>query len=434
MPSESNMPDRDRPTVDLPPWNHFDTSWTIGLFGTAVGAGILFLPITAGMGGFWPLLAGTLLIGPMAYLAHRALSRMICESPHPSQDITQVVSDYFGVVPGRVITLLYFLAIYPIVLIYGVGITNTVDSLMVNQLGMASWPRWLLSGILVGLMAAVMFAGKGFMLKVTQWVVYPLIIILALITLYLIPSWTFEGFAKLPSAADFSWHLWVMIPVLVFAFNFSPAVSQFSVSLQDRYGANASGKASGILRLTVLLLVLFTMGFVWSSVLVTGPEGLAQARADNVPILSHLANQMGTPFIAWLGPIVAIAAIASSFFGHWLGAHEGAVGLLKGGIVFAGEREGAGAGERKLNIAVSIFLAVTTWLAGVLNPGILGLIETMVGPIIAIVLFLLPMYAIYRVPALARFRGDRIANTFVVISGLVALGGIFLAFLRMTGS
>jgi serine transporter len=35
------------------------------------------------------------------------------------------VEEHFGVGAGKLITLLYFFAIYPIVLIYGVGITNT---------------------------------------------------------------------------------------------------------------------------------------------------------------------------------------------------------------------------------------------------------------------------------------------------------------------
>ena len=37
-------------------WRKSDTTWTLGLFGTAIGAGVLFLPINAGIGGFWPLL------------------------------------------------------------------------------------------------------------------------------------------------------------------------------------------------------------------------------------------------------------------------------------------------------------------------------------------------------------------------------------------
>ena len=48
-------------------WSRHDTTWMLGLFGTAIGAGTLFLPINAGIGGFWPLLALALLAFPMTY-------------------------------------------------------------------------------------------------------------------------------------------------------------------------------------------------------------------------------------------------------------------------------------------------------------------------------------------------------------------------------
>lgn len=34
----------------LSSWNRQDTTWMLGLFGTAIGAGTLFLPINAGLG------------------------------------------------------------------------------------------------------------------------------------------------------------------------------------------------------------------------------------------------------------------------------------------------------------------------------------------------------------------------------------------------
>lgn len=404
-------------------WNHFDASWAIGLFGTAVGAGILFLPINAGIGGLWPLLMATLLIWPMTYYSHRALSHMVCASPRADRDITGVVRDYFGESAGRVVTVLYFLAIYPIVLIYGVGITNTVMSLMVNQLGMDPWPRWLLSGVLVLLMSAVMVSGQRIMLIVTQWLVYPLIAVLFAVTLLLIPSWQFDGFGTVPAPGDFATSLWLMIPVLVFSFNHSPAISQFSLSLRRRYGAASAQKASSILRVSATLLVIFTMGFVWSCVLALGPTGLQEARNANLPVLSHLANVMGLPIIAWLGPAVAIAAIGSSFFGHWLGAFEGAQGITRSMLDPQAKRFS----DRSLKTGISAFLIITTWLAGVLNPSILGLIESLAGPVIATVLYLMPMYAIRKVPALEPFRG-RISNFFVVVAGVVAVSGILLSF------
>ncbi|WP_409565516.1 hypothetical protein [Pseudomonas protegens] len=35
-------------------WSKHDTTWMLGLHGTAIGAGPLFLPINAGVGGSWP--------------------------------------------------------------------------------------------------------------------------------------------------------------------------------------------------------------------------------------------------------------------------------------------------------------------------------------------------------------------------------------------
>lgn len=219
----------------------FETNWAISLFGTAVGAGVLFLPINAGLGGLWPLLVVTVLIGPMTYLSHRALSRFVCASPVPSEDITGVARRAFGEGLGRVVTVVYFLAIYPIVLIYGVGITNTVDSLLVNQFHLASPPRWLLSGLLVGLLMLVMFTGQRIMLMVTQWLVYPLILILLGVTLFLIPSWDLSVFRGVPTPGEFVMSVWLVIPVLTFAFNHSPAISQFSVAMTHEYGDRASG-------------------------------------------------------------------------------------------------------------------------------------------------------------------------------------------------
>ena len=397
----------------------FEMNWTISLFGTAVGAGVLFLPINAGLGGLWPLLIVTLLIGPMTYLSHRALSRFVCASPVPGEDITMVARKAFGEGVGRVITVLYFLAIFPIVLIYGVGITNTVDSLMVNQLGLPSAPRWLLSGLLIALMMLVMLASQRIMLIVTQWLVYPLILILFGMSLFLIPGWNLKGFGGVPSFGDLAMSIWIVVPVLVFAFNHSPAISQFSVALKREYGAGASERASAVLQRSTLLLVIFTMGFVWSCVLALGPTGLQAAKDQNLPVLSYLANEHASPFIAYLGPAVALAAIASSFFGHYLGAAEGAAGIVRSMV----DRDGSRVSDKKLNSAIAVFIFLTTWLAAILNPSILSLIESIAGPIIAIILYLMPMYAIRKLPALEPYRG-KLSNVFVTVAGLVAVSGI----------
>lgn len=407
------------------PWTRQDTTWMLSLFGTAVGAGILFLPINAGLGGFWPLLVMAIVIGPMTYLAHRGLSRFVCSSSIPGSDVTQVVEEHFGVGAGKAITVLYFFAIYPIVLIYGVSITNTVDSFIVNQLGMASPPRAILSGLLIMAMMAVMVAGEKIMLKVTQFLVYPLVGILAFMSLYLMPEWKLDALQVMPSAGDFLGTVWLTIPVLVFAFNHSPAISQFSVSLKRDYGVNAARKADVILRNTSTMLVGFVMLFVFSCVLSLSPAQLAEAKAQNLPILSYLANVHSSGFVSYFGPLIAFIAIVSSFFGHYMGATEGLRGIVNKQLRSSGKT----ISDAKLNKLIIGFMFFSIWGVAVINPSVLGMIEALGGPIIAAILYLMPMYAVYKVPALQAYRG-RISNVFVVITGLMAMTAILFGLLN----
>ena len=75
-------------------------------------------------------------------------------------------------------------------------------------------------------------------------------------------------------------------------------------------------------------------------------------------------------------------------------------------------------------LITALFMLVTTWIVATLNPSILGMIETLGGPIIAMILFLMPMYAIQKVPAMRKYSGH-ISNVFVVVMGLIAISAIF---------
>ncbi len=49
-------------------WRKTDTMWMLGLYGTAIGAGVLFLPINAGVGGLIPLIIMAILAFPLTFL------------------------------------------------------------------------------------------------------------------------------------------------------------------------------------------------------------------------------------------------------------------------------------------------------------------------------------------------------------------------------
>ncbi|MBL4831273.1 MAG: septum formation protein [Aliivibrio sp.] len=396
-------------------WTYKDFTWTLSLFGTAVGAGVLFLPIKAGAGGFWPLVILALIAAPMTWFAHKSLARFVLSAKNPDADITDTVEEHFGKQGANLITFAYFFAIYPIVLIYGVGITNTVDSFMVNQLGMESAPRWILSGALITLMTAGVVFGKELMLKATSAMVYPLVFILLALSLFLIPEWNTSMVTVSPDWSSMPSVVWLAIPIIVFSFNHSPVISQFAKEQRRVYGEDASNKTDMITGGAAMMLMTFVMLFVFSVVLSLSPEQLAQAKSENISVLSYLANVHASPLISILGPIVAFAAITSSYFGHFLGAHEGLVGLVKNNSTMP---------IKSINKLSMLFIVITTWIVAIINPSILGMIETIGAPMIATILFLMPVYAMYKVPAMAKYKTSAPVRIFTAFCGIAAITSV----------
>ena len=416
--------------IEKKEWDKQDTVWMLGLYGTAIGAGTLFLPINAGLNGIWPLLIMALVAFPMTFFSHQALCRFVLSGAGKG-DITEVVDEHFGSLAGHIITWLYFLAIYPILLMYSVAITNTTESFLLNQLGVTPPPRVVLAiGLIITLMAIVQF-GQKLIVKSMSLLVYPFVFILLGLSLYLIPYWNGSIFHQTgagqvaQSGHGLLTTLWLIVPVMVFSFNHSPIISSFAVSQKQRFGQGADEKCSSILKYSHMLMVASVMFFVFSCVFSLSPHDLMQAKQQNISILSYLANHFHTPLIAYVAPLIAFIAIAKSFFGHYLGAREGLHGLVAKSLRSRG-KEISSNGIHRL---IEVFMIITCVTVATLNPSILGMIEVLGGPIIAVILFLMPMYAIATVPGMKKYRNAR-SNLFVSAIGIVTLSAIFYSLFR----
>lgn len=408
--------------IQVSKWRKQDTVWMLSLYGTAIGAGTLFLPINAGLSGIWPLIIMTLLAFPMTYFSHQALCRFVLSGSSSNADITTVVDEHFGDTAGKILTFLYFFAIYPILLMYSVAITNTTESFLVNQLGIQSPPRALLAIILILALMAIVRFGQQIIVKSMSVLVYPFVTILLLLACYLIPHWNdaiFQQNNVTSSGHGFLMTLWLIIPVMVFSFNHSPIISSFAVAQKQQYGKEADEKSSGILKYSHIMMVVTVMFFVFSCVLSLSPQDLALAKQQNISILSYLANHFQTPLIAYIAPLIAFIAIAKSFLGHYLGASEGLQGLLNKGLT----SHDISLSPKGTRLLIEGFMIVTCWIVATLNPSILGMIETLGGPVIAIILFLMPMYAIAKVPAMQKFKRPFV-NIFICTIGLIAISAI----------
>lgn len=401
-------------------WQKQDTVWMLSLYGTAIGAGTLFLPINAGLHGIWPLIIMALLAFPMTFFSHQALCRFVLSGSAAHKDITEVVEEHFGKFAGKMLTLLYFFAIFPILLMYSVAITNTTESFIVHQLGMNAPPRALLAILIIMGLMGIVRLGQDFIVKSMSILVYPFISIIILLSLYLVPHWSNAIFHQAATGSSSSLiTLWLTIPVMVFSFNHSPIISSFAVNQKRLYGERADQKSSEILKYSHLMMVITVMFFVFSCVLSLSPQDLAIAKTQNISILSYLANYYHTPVIAYIAPLIAFIAITKSFLGHYLGASEG----LHGIITKSFRRNGKRIEGQKLYLLIEGFIIISCWLVATINPNVLTMIETLGGPIIALLLFLMPMYAILKVPVMKKYR-QPVINVFITIIGIIAISAI----------
>ena len=421
--------------MKIPKWTHSDTRWVLSLFGTAIGAGVLLLPISAGLGGLIPLLIILFLAFPMTFLAHRNLCRFVLSSPHPKDDITFVAQSYFGKSGGFLITILYFFAILPILLVYSANLTTTLLEFLINQFHfnptLMQESRWWISFFVVGILVLISILGEHIVTKAMSYLVFPFIIFLFIFSLLLIPQWNISLFKNVDfsvlKTSNFWITLWLIIPVMVFSFNHSPIISSLACYYKKHYKRRAEARTSKIIAIAVSLMVFVVMFFVFSCALSFSSLEFATAKAQNINILTFIANKFPEiSLLAYLGPIVAIVAISKSFLGHYLGSQEGLNGILYK----------ASNGKINGKLAKSLTAIITfamAWFVAYKNPSVIGIVETIGGPVLAILLFLMPLYCIYNFNALAKFRNKGL-DTFILIMGLItisaAISSITSTFLR----
>lgn len=404
-------------------WSKEETLWSFALYGTAVGAGTLFLPIQLGSAGAIVLLITALVAYPLTYWPHKALAQFILSSnAKGSEGITRAVTHYYGKKIGNLITTLYFVAFFVVVLIYAVAITNSITEQLAKHLTIDTTVRVLVSLGVVMVLNLIFLTGRHVTLKVMGFLVFPLIAYFLFVSLYLTGSWQPS---LLTSQMAFDQHtlhqVWISIPVMVFAFSHTPIISTFAVDRREKYGDAAMGKCKKIMKVAYLIICLSVLFFVFSCLLSIPPSYIVAAKEEGVTILSALSMMPSSP--AWLGIsgiVVAIIAMSKSFLGTYFGVIEGATEIVKSSLHQVGIKK-----SRAFNRAVSIMaVSLITFVVCFINPNAISMIYAISGPLIAMILFIMPTLSTYLIPALKPYRS--FGNLLTLIVGVLCVSVMFV--------
>ncbi|EMQ7128733.1 transporter [Salmonella enterica] len=403
-------------------WSKDETLWSFALYGTAVGAGTLFLPIQLGSAGAIVLFITALVAWPLTYWPHKALCQFILSSKTSAgEGITGAVTHYYGKKIGSIITTLYFIAFFVVVLIYAVAITNSLTEQLAKHIQIDIRIRMAVSFGVVLILNMIFLMGRHATLRVMGFLVFPLIAYFLFLSLYLTGSWQPSLLTGQMSLDSHTLHqVWISIPVMVFAFSHTPIISTFAIDRREYFGDQAMDKCKKIMKVAYLIICLSVLFFVFSCLLSIPPSYIEDARNEGVTILSALSMMPNAP--AWLsisGIIVAVVAMSKSFLGTYFGVIEGATEMVRTTLQQVGVKK-----SRAFNRALSIMLVSgITFIICCINPNAISMIYAISGPLIAMILFIMPTLSTYLIPALKPYRS--VGNFITLVVGLLCVSVMF---------
>jgi serine transporter len=229
-----------------------------------------------------------------------------------------------------------------------------------------------------------------------------------------------SNITTIPGPIEFIATLILTLPVIVFAFNYSPIVSTFSLYYLKN---NQDPKAitEKLLWRASVMLFIFTTFFVFSCILSTTPEELELAKTANMNILTYMGHAYNDRLLLYINPVVAIIAMGGCFLGVFFGARESIIGLIEQKL------HQHKITSNKLNYIAIAILFIPAYILAILDAKILSLMSLIIGPIIAGLLFIFPMYATYKIPELKNYtkrKQDKFINYYIMAWGVIGCSAI----------
>ncbi|HBX13865.1 serine transporter [Leclercia sp. 1548] len=399
-------------------WRWQDNIWALGLYGTAVGAGTLFLPVEIGTRGPVIFLIMLLLGLPLSLLPHLLLCRVYMREEETATGTLPIFGSFFSGRGEKLMTLFYCVTFFPVTLVYGVALVNAMDNFLTEHLHITGISRGPLSFIVVAALYVVLSKGRDKVVATMSALALPFAASVLLIGVSLIPDWHLSNFTsaitevKSTPLSTTMKGIWLTLPLITFSFCCAPMVSPLTSYYREK---RAEGESKALFVIRVAYVAIFTsiIFFVLSCVLSIPHDSFVQAKAQNLNVLSVMKGNGDFSLIYYLAPFIAIIGMTKSFLGVGLSVAE-TFGQLAASV--SGKK--AATSKR----VASLVLFLLTFGIVYANPDVINLIETFCGPLIAVILFLIPAYLIYTRAALAQLRG--VTVFLVVLGGLATLSAL----------
>lgn len=401
-------------------------SWSMGFVGTGIGAGILFLPIQAGIGGIICFFISAFVAFSVSYVSHKVYCKLIIDSNTP-QDFPQIVQSYLGNIFSLIATVLFLLLMLGYLSVYIIGFNVGLSSYF-KDLHLISAPihnTWWFPLIILICLISIVSLNEKVVAKIMGLITFPLIVLLLILSIYMIQFWDLKLITHIPNTKIFITGFFNNIPILIFAALFFPPISAMVLTyrkeLQNKEKTeNYSYKT---LRYGQIILLAFTIFFTVSCLFATPEKELTAALKTNLNIMAILSSVHHSKILVIAAPLIAIIALLTSFLGYYFGAKESAKNLI---LFIIGKKYKdkkhedilAIANSKKKVFSVNILIGIYLYFIAIMNFNVGEFLSLICVPIIALLLYIIPFIIFTFSKKYKYYRG----TTYYII----IIGGILL--------
>lgn len=404
-----------------------DRSWVFSFFGTAIGSGILFVPLMAGVSGFYVSIITMTLAFSVTYFAQKYFAVVIAESQN-ADSYNAVISEFLGKGFSSFISILFAIQLFASILVYSTGLNTDIGAFLhaykVTSVNVSDY-KVTPFVILVFLVLPMLFSEK-FLVKFLDKLSGVLILLIGIFIVLFIPFWHVKDFFAVnwDMKANLK-NVLMSFPLYMGAINFYPAISPMIMYYRKNYTHlthdDCVNKAFTLNRQAIYLLSLFTGLFVISSAMTLTPESLNNALTANISVLAVVGLDKHTvivlEIIKFLGYFVIFFALSTSLYGLMLAQIE----IVSAQIFPKHWNEQL---KRKLTATGMMFLL---WILTTFNINILKILGLFTTPATGLTLFIIPTIIVLVNKRFKKYRG---ISTFVILLfGIFIMGSYLLGLL-----
>ncbi|MEA1916985.1 MAG: aromatic amino acid transport family protein [Campylobacterota bacterium] len=300
--------------------NRYILMLTLLVTGNLIGAGILGMPITTGLAGFWPSMLMMVLFALGMLFSAVVLANEANTTQNDTFNYPSLYQKYLGTSGKWVATIANLIILYGLLTGYLAG----GSQIIVNIVGIPTEFQPLVLLTLFALLTLLSISGMSVIQK------YNTVLMLSLWTAFFVLI--FVGFEKVESAkyAYTDWgYLPMAIPMIVTGFHFHniiPSLCKDSKWSKDIWKPIAIGMGIGFAMNTIWMLV--AIGVVPTF----GEISLNEARVSGIPITVEMSQILHSQIFSIIGMIFAIIAITTSYVANGMGLKDFTEDFLKNSL------------------------------------------------------------------------------------------------------